>query len=63
LDVETDTEWITEQNSQLAIANTEGSATRISCRLLELHPIAINLVFTPVFEEDEAAQVRICLIH
>ena len=60
MDIDGDEKWIEEQSSQLMAARNEGTGTMISCRLLELHPIAINLAVTPVFGEDEAAQVARC---
>jgi hypothetical protein len=56
-DVEGDLLWVEEQGRQQAVSRVGANATRISCRLLELHPIAIMLGFTPVFEDEDAISV------
>lgn len=50
-DVHGDIKWIKEETLE-AILTKAPSASRISCRMLELHPVALNLKITPVFEDE-----------
>lgn len=54
-DVAGDVQWIKEQTLDVFVT-TVPSATRVSCRLLELHPLAVNLKVQPVFEDDGGQQ-------
>jgi vacuolar protein sorting-associated protein 13A/C len=51
VDISGDLKWIRKQTLEETLADLP-SAARVSCRQLELHPLAINLKVTPVFEDD-----------
>ncbi len=46
-----DVKWIESQTVEWMLKNVP-SATRVSCRVLELHPVSLNLKLTIVFEDD-----------